>query len=279
MISAKERAYILEHAYLPEHLPAYVSAISKKEPHLCGDFVVHLGNSHLVFVGYPLQGAWQEDEMMSALKQAQTQFEPMQTSILTPECPAEFNASTTSSTDAYYRLALKDLTIPKKTRNMLRRAQQEISIHSGQFGREHKKILRSFLRKSEFDPATRYVFKRLPAYLKSGSAHLYDARTTSGRLVAFDVADFSARQIAFYMFNLRSPRHNIPGTSDLLLAHIIQEAQKRGLDYLNMGLGINPGIAFFKKKWGATVYFKYMAFEQDAPDRQSLLGNIDQFTR
>ena len=41
MISPSERSYIAEHAYVPEHLPDYVTAISLTEPFLTGDFVSH----------------------------------------------------------------------------------------------------------------------------------------------------------------------------------------------------------------------------------------------
>ena len=52
MITASERAYIIENAYVPEHLPHYVTAISQTEPFLVGDFVVHVVGTQLVFVGY-----------------------------------------------------------------------------------------------------------------------------------------------------------------------------------------------------------------------------------
>ena len=42
-----------------------------------------------------------------------------------------------------------------------------------------------------------------------------------------------------------------PGVSDALVAELAREAERRGQTVLNLGLGIDGGIAFFKKKWDA----------------------------
>ena len=74
MITASERAAILEHAYVPEHLPHYVTAISGTEPFLIDDFVVHLAWTQLVFVGYSLRGDFDETQMLDALGEAKARF-------------------------------------------------------------------------------------------------------------------------------------------------------------------------------------------------------------
>ena len=43
------------------------------------------------------------------------------------------------------------------------------------------------------------------------------------------------------------------GTGDALLHALAAGAAERGQRSLNLGLGIDEGIAFFKKKWGARV--------------------------
>ena len=73
------------------------------------------------------------------------------------------------------------------------------------------------------------------------------------------MADFGAGEYAFYLFNFRSPEAAIPGTSDLLLHALIREAQERGKRYLNLGLGINKGVAFFKEKWGARPFLPHQS--------------------
>ena len=280
MISPSEQAYILKHAYVPEHMVDYVSSISKTEPFLIGDFVVHVHPTHLIFVGYPLGGESSDTQIASAFAEAQERFVPAATSLIAPWLPAVLERKfVPSSTDEYYRLALTSLEIPKKVRNMLKRASKEVTIGTANFSKEHKKLVRLFLRKTQLDTRTRFIFQRVPAYARRASTLVYEARNARGDLVAFDIADFGARDYAFYMFNFRSPRHRIPGVSDLLLASIIKQTQKDGKPYLNLGLGINDGISFFKKKWGATRFLEYSAWKQKPPDGESWLDAFYQLSK
>jgi hypothetical protein len=279
MINSSERAYIAEHAYLPEHLPDYVSAISDTEPYLIGDFVLHVRADCVIFVGYPLVGEWHEARLLAALEQAQTRFNPAHISVITPVIPASFDDWVSSPADDYYRLDLAQLLIPKKIRNMLRRARREVNISHGQFDREHKKLLNKFLRGSNFDKATRFIFQRLPEYIATDSAQLYDARNTQGDLIAFDVAEIGARNYAFYMFNVCPRKANFPGASDLLLAYIIEQAQAQGKRYLNLGLGIHPGIQFFKQKWGGDAFLKHFNYSKNTGQSAAPWNTVDSFLR
>ncbi|MFL7871461.1 MAG: hypothetical protein AB8I58_21715 [Anaerolineales bacterium] len=279
MITPDERALIAEHAYIPEHLPHYVSAISRTEPYLIGDFVVHLAGTHLIFVGYPLKGKFNKTQMLETLDEAKARFEPSQTSILAPALPSALEACEQSTTDEYYRLGLLPLRIPKKARNMLARARREVTVSIGEFGREHKRLIKDFIRTHQLDNATRFIFKRVQEYAKSHNALVFDARTPRGNLAAFDIADFGAGEYAFYMFNFRSRQHQVPGASDLLLAYIIAQAKTKGKNYLNLGLGIDEGITFFKKKWGATPFLKHVTCMQETGTQRSWSDLFDRFSK
>ena len=279
MITPNERALIAEHAYIPEHLPHYVSAISRTEPYLIGDFVAHLAGTSLVFVGYPLKGDFNEIQMLEALDEAKARFEPSLVSILAPALPSALEACEQPTTDEYYRLDLLPLRVPKKTRNMLTRARREISVSVGDFGREHKRLLKEFIRTHRLDRATHFIFKQVPEYVKSNSALVFDARTRRGDLVAFDIADFGAQEYAFYMFNFRSRKHQVPGASDLLLAYIAAQAKTQEKRYINLGLGIDEGVAFFKKKWGATPFLQYVTCTQGTGAQGSWTEALDRFSK
>jgi hypothetical protein len=279
MITASEQAYISEHAYVPEHLPHYVSAISRSEPFLIGDFVAHLAGANLVFVGYPLGGDFTDAGMLAALEEAKTRFEPALISIVAPTLSSALEACSPSPTDAYYRLDLSDLRLPKKTRNMLARARREVSVSTGAFGREHQRLVKDFMRARRLDDATRFIFKRIPEYAKCDTALVFEARTGRGELAAFDIAEFGARGYAFYMFNFRSRKFNLPGVSDLLLAQIVERARAEGKRYLNLGLGIDAGIAFFKKKWGARPFLQHVTCVQETMSQSSWEEAFDQFSR
>jgi hypothetical protein len=269
MITPAERAVIAERAYVPEHLPHYVTAISQTEPFLIGDFIAHVRGAHLVFVGYPLDRNFDDAQMVKSLDEAKARFKPRVISIIAPALPAALKDCAPSSPDEYYRLDLTQLAIPQKTRNMLTRARRDVLVNEGKFGKEHKRLIEEFLRAHRFDDATRFIFQRVPEYAKCDTARVFEARDARGDLVAFDITEFGARQYAFYMFNFRSRQHNVPGASDLLLAHIVERAQAEGKRYINLGLGIDAGVAFFKRKWGATPFLRHVSCFQESAREES----------
>ena len=279
MINDTERAYIIENAYVPEHLPNYVCSISQTEPFLIHNFVIYASTTRLVFIGYPLLGDWDESKMLTVLDEVKARFNPVITSIIAPALPEALDGYSPSPPDAYFRLGLDQLIIPKNTRNMLKRARRDVTISPGDFSKEHKKIIKNFVRRVQIDKGTASIFQQLDTYTKCDTTAVYDARDTQGKLVAFDIAEFGARDYAFYMFNFRSHKHHVPGVSDLLLAHIIERAQTEGKVYLNLGLGINAGVTFFKKKIGAEPFLKYTAWRQDSLNFKSWWETLDHIVK
>jgi hypothetical protein len=178
----------------------------------------------------------------------------------------------------FYRLDLSTLRIPKKTRNMLKRARREVSVSIGEFGREHKRLIKDFTKTHTLDQDMRFIFRHVGKYAESRQAVVFNARLPQGDLVAFDIADFGADEYAFYMFNFRSSNHPVPGASDLLLAYIAVKAKTEGKHYLNMGLGIDEGITFFKKKWGATRFQNHVACRQELKTGVSWSDILDKLT-
>jgi len=142
---------------------------------------------------------------------------------------------------------------------MLSRAGRELSMEkSRDFGKEHQKLIKIFLKTHPLDEATRFIFERIGDYLSSSTtAWVFDARNNKGELVAFDVAEFKPRDYAIYMFNFSSEAFYVPGASDLLLSEMIKQAKTEEKKYINLGLGINLGVTFFKKKWGGVVFLPY----------------------
>jgi len=256
MITAAQQDYIEDHAYVPEHIPHYVSAISQTEPYLFGDFLVYAKKDHLVLVGYPLKEPFQEKQLLRALEDAVKRLKPETVSLTAPSIPPSINDCTHSLSDHYYRLDLSTLSVSQKLRNMLKRARRELSIEKNRnFDEEHRKMVEEFLKVHPVDEATRSIFQRIDKYLSSSkTAWIFDARDKGNELVAFDVAEFKPRSYSFYMFNFTSAARYVPGVSDLLLSEVIQQAKKEGKKYINLGLGINSGVTFFKKKWGGVAF-------------------------
>ncbi len=256
MIESGEKKFIQEHAYVPEHIPGYVQSISGREPFLLEDYLCYFGGGILLFVGYPLKNPFDDQQREETLEQAVRRFKPAQVTLLGRAVSRE---GQTSPLDAYYRMDLSDVRIPCKVRNMIHRAARELTVEKGrEFGKEHRDLIAAFLRSHSVEEETRFIFERIPAYAASGSSlFFFNARNAAGDLVCFDLAEFGARHWAFYLFNIPSRTNYVPGASDLLLKEIIHEARTLGKSYLNLGLGIHPGLVSFKRKWGGVPFLPH----------------------
>jgi hypothetical protein len=259
MITADQLGHIEEYAYIPEHMINYVTAISQAEPFLFGDYLAYSRKDLLIFVGYPLKEPFEEKKMEKALNEAKRRFKPKEISLTAPKIPSSIGGSTRSLSDDYYRLDLSTLSISQKLRNMLKRAGRDLVVERKRgLDKEHHQMLKEFLNTRRVDEPTQLIMKRIPEYLSSApSAWVFNARKKGGALAAFDIAEFGARHYAIYMFNFTSRRHYIPGASDLLLFEVITFAKEENKAFVNLGLGINTGVTFFKKKWGGVPFYPY----------------------
>jgi hypothetical protein len=260
MITLEEENFLTHHAYVPEHLPGYGRSFSGGgEPFLLGGYLGYLRGETLVWIGYPLEEAFQEEKMKSALETAIKRCRPSRVAVTAPSFSGTEGEE--KSADSYYRLELTSLRVPSKIKNMVNRAGRELAIDtSAELGRDHQALIDFFLGSREVEEGTRMIFGRIGDYLASvPTARVFAARDSEGKLAGFDVADFGGGEYAFYLFNFRSPEAAVPGTSDLLLRALIRDAQERGKRYLNLGLGINEGVAFFKKKWGGRPFLPHQS--------------------
>jgi hypothetical protein len=259
MITATEACFIREHAYVPEHLPGYVHAISQAEPYLLGAYLCFQIADSLMFNGYPLGPPTGSQSMLETLESATVRFKPRRVALIAPVIPRDRGRDQIAERDQYYRLDLAQPKIDGKLRNMLRRASRELRVECPrELGEDHTRLISEFASSHPLSQEMRYIFERIPGYVSSvPTAQVFSVRDRTGRLAAFDVAEFGAGSYAFYQFNFRSRAGCVPGASDLLLQAVITAAQERGKRFLNLGLGINAGVRRFKEKWGGTPFLDY----------------------
>jgi hypothetical protein len=261
MLSESDRRLIYEQAHLPEHLPEYVSNVTGAEAHLYGGHVLYVKDGTLVVVGYPLEQSFEKEKLSDLLELAVREFHPKTVSLLAPSIPLWRKPSSEVTEDFYYRFEIQRLKLSAKLRNMIVHASREVFCdHGRELSEEHLQLIREFSERPDVEDASRRIFAKVPDYVSHGSDSLvWSAKDEKGRLVAFTVAEYGARDYGFYMFNFRAKGRKVPGASDLLLWEAIQEAARQGKKYVNLGLGINRGVAFFKEKWGATPFLPYAA--------------------
>jgi hypothetical protein len=272
MIATDQLDTILEHAYIPEQMTSYVMAVSAAEPFLFGDFLVYRKEELVIFVGYPLREDFQEKRMKKALEEAVRRFNPSWVALTAPSIPTSIHPQTPPSSDQYYRLDLAALSVSQKVRNMINRAKRHLKVEKRKtFDEGHRKLVREFLTVHPVGQQTRFIFERIPDYISSSAtAWVYDARNEKDELVAFDVAEMGPKHYAFYMFNFTSHNRVVPGASDLLLWEILLQAKREDKHYINLGLGINPGVSFFKEKWGGVPFLPYSSCSYEPPSVERL---------
>jgi hypothetical protein len=273
MINPSEEVFIREYAYVPEHMPGYVTAISGKEPFLLEGYLCYYGQDTLLFVGYPLKESFHENKMDSMLETAVRRFKPAQVVLMAPAISRRVEQR--GAPDTYYILDLPNVPIRSKVKNMIHRASRELRVEkTHEFKNEHLNLIADFLRSRSVEEGTRSILGKIPEYISSvPTAWIFSVRDRTGRLAAFDTAEFGAKNYAFYMFNFRSPKDCVPGASDLLLYTLIHEAQEQGKPYINLGLGINAGVAFFKRKWGGRSFLRH-EFVSYRLEQRSLLDAL-----
>ncbi|MGD2124541.1 MAG: hypothetical protein PVG99_00585 [Desulfobacteraceae bacterium] len=255
MLNKEERRLVYEYAYLPEHLPDYVEAVSGGKAHLLDDYLCFTRRSHLLFIGYPLKGKTSDPQR--AYQEACERFRPSTVAIIAPEIwlPAETYEG--QPQDSYYRLDLGVERLDPEVAYMVRRASRELEVKEGALGREHQELVKAFLSSHALSREQKEIFKGIPRYLKrSRTTHLLEARK-GDVLVAFSIVDMGSARYAFYLFNFRAEKEHVPGASDLLLREMIGLARADGKNALNLGLGVHPGIRRFKEKWGGTPFLTY----------------------
>jgi len=265
MLSKEERRRIYRQAYLPEHLPEYVASVSGARPYLIENHLCFCHRRHVMFIGFPL-GDPTSDTVQAYLTVCE-RYKPVTVAVIAPRIWLPEDACETQPGDRYYRLKLPMESIQAEVAYMVRRAQRDLVVTRSKFGREHKKIVREFLKTRQFTSEQVYLFQHLRHYLKqSSSAIMLDARKGT-ELVAFSVIDLGSADYAFYLFNFRAAKLNVPGASDLLFQEMVNIAQSSGKKSINLGLGINPGIRRFKEKWGG---IPFLSCETAIVSRESL---------
>ncbi len=241
-------------ALVPEQIPAYVRAVSGRRLCECGGFPAWLSDSDMVLVAFPMQAGEAQEEFArkveNAVAVASTVPKMQRITVLCPFVPASAPPRATVKTDTWQVIDLPHIPA-QKLRNMLRRAERDVAVRREEWSDECAGLVHRYLLEKPLDSGTRHIFSRVGDYVKrSPLAILYAARSREGRLEGIAVGDHSALDTAFYMFAFRRS-DSPPGTGDLLLDAIAREAVERGQRVLNLGLGIDSGISFFKKKWGA----------------------------
>ncbi len=260
VITPQEEAYILEKAYVPEHIVSLMVLISKGDPFLIEDYLGLVKDNWLILVGYPLDQRFSIERSEKMVQHVLEAFRPEILWFIGPEIPASLlNICQERETDQYYCLDLEKIKVKASLKRRVDQASQELTIErGGSISKEHEALISELLKREKLPPRVRELYRAMPDYVgHSSTAYVLNAWSKGGKLCAFYVVDLAARGFTTYVLGTHSKKNYVPHASDLLFFEMMELSREQGKNTLNLGLGVNDGIRRFKKKWGGTPFLNY----------------------
>ncbi len=260
VITPQEEAYILEKAYIPEHIINLMAPISKGEPFLMEEHLGFSKDNWLILVGYPLDGDFSQARTERVLKQAVDAYRPELLWFIGPEIlPSLLDSCTERETDRYYTLELDQTNVKPSLQRIADKASKEVTVErSRSFSKEHQALIGELLTREKLPPRIKELYHTMPTYVtRSSSACTLNARDKNGKLCAFFVVELGAKNFSTYVLGSYSKKYYVPHASDLLFVEMIKLTREQGKHTINLGLGVNEGIRKFKEKWGGLPSLKY----------------------
>ncbi len=246
-------------ASTPDQILGYVQAVSAVHSAIENDYLIHYQQNHAIVIGYTLGhdilNSTNIADLEKLLETLQKKSHIERITVLAPQKPICAPPHAQCHSDVYYFLPLP-LAHEKAHAplSMVRRAMPHIYIaHQDEtWTSAHQELMLRYLQRPDVSKEMGHIFQRIEHYCRTAPhVRIFSAYDTqSNELLGTCIGDFSSLQTAFYMFAFRHA-HATPGVSEALLLALLQEAEKSGYAWCNLGLGINRGIGFFKEKWGA----------------------------
>ncbi|MGQ9857419.1 MAG: hypothetical protein ACUVS3_01870 [Thermodesulfobacteriota bacterium] len=264
MINRGELLWVLEKAYVPEHVAPLMESLSGGEAHLLEGYLVLVGQDWSMLVGYPLEPPGRGPQ--EVLELLTSRFPRDVTWFIGPKVPQQLDRDCLErETDAYFRIDLGEIgpgqwSPPGRLEAVVRKASQRFRVQRADpFGSAHRRLTDSFLATTRLSPRVKELYLRMPSYLETqeGGGLLVSAWSAEGRLAAYSVMELGAKDFSAHLLGCRCREKWAAYASDLLMAEMIRISLEMSKSYMNLGLGVTPGIRRFKEKWGAFPWLPY----------------------
>jgi len=264
MLTHVEEAYILENAYIPEHIVSLMTILSKGEPFLAGEYIYFIKDNLAIIIGYPLKGAFSLNHFERFVKSLMKSISCEYFRMAAPQLPDVYlKGSIDRSSDEYFILPLETLSVKGSLRREVEKALEILTVERVHTTDEsHSMLIDEMLERVKPGERIEKLYLGMPDYVeKSDTAVILNAKDSEGRLVAFYILELAAKRFITYLLGCYSRKHYISHASDVLFYEMIKIAREQMKDYINLGLGVNSGITRFKKKWGGIPYLRYESCE------------------
>ena len=119
-------------------------------------------------------------------------------------------------------------------------------------------LVQRYLDERHLATGTRHIFRQCPTtslLLPAAWCFPADSPTASWPLLSWVISVPSGPLSSCFASGTRggsTGQHRLPAGG------LLEEAHNRGQTLMNLGLGINDGVGFFKRKWGAVPFLPYV---------------------
>lgn len=260
MLTAEEKAYILEHAYVPEHCIGLMTHVSGGEPFLIDDFFICQKGNWIILIGYPFEDNFNTKNFEAVVFNVREKFSPDFVSLIAPEMPSALaSICQESESDAYFTLQTQNTVIRSPVKRNLKKARRYLRVESSSTMQEdHHKLMQEFVERTQPTDRVKRLLLKMPEFVAcADTAFVLNAWDKADKLAAFYVVDVEANQFSNYIIGCYSQKNYVLGASDLLLFELINLNREYNKQYIHLGLGVNAGIRRFKEKWGGAPTRRY----------------------
>ena len=192
MITADQEKWILEKAYVPEHIVSLMVIVSKGQPFLSDGFLFFVGDNWGILVGYPLNSVFSPDVFTTTFKDVTSRFPSRYWWVIAPSLPEELLSSCGErQSDTYYRLSFDDFDVQDNLRRVAEKATSRLMVDvTRAMTPEHEGLITEFIERENPGSLIREFYHAMPDYvIRSETSLVLNARDFNGLLSAFYVLD------------------------------------------------------------------------------------------
>ena len=253
--------------------------VSKGQPFLSDGFLFFVGDNWGILVGYPLNSEFSPEIFTTTFKDVTSRFPSRYWWVIAPILPEELLSSCGErQSDTYYKLSFDDFDIKGNLRRVVEKATSRLMVEVTRvMTPEHEGLITEFIERENPGSLIRELYHAMPDYvIRSETSLVLNARDFNGLLSAFYVLDFAANDFATYVVGCHSKERYVSHASDLLFFEMVNMAREYGKGYINLGLGVNPGIRRFKEKWGGkpSLPYEFCEYRSGIPNIPSMIDSL-----
>ncbi len=261
---------------VPEHSVSLMTRASRGRAAQVGGFLFYTGPGWLAGIGYPLEGGdYSPEAFQSAVKKVCGGAGSVDCRVVVPQLAGEM-ARHRGKEDVYYVLDTAQ-AVPSRLQNICAQASRTLRLEEGRaFTPAHRRLWAEFIRRAGLSPRVQALYGCIEEMVQAPDCEisLLNAWTPDGHLAACLVVDTFMPRFDTYVVGAHSKEYYAPHASDALFNLMIEAARRRGKPWLHLGLGVNQGIARFKRKWGGVPALPYMEAQWRETERASDINVI-----